>query len=140
MSISDNFQNISDDFSFLDGWEEKYKYVIELGQQLPAFNDVYKVDAYKVKGCTSQVWFKMSFDEQNIATITGDSDAHIVKGLLAILVALYSGASASEISQNNATDLFDHIGMADQLTPQRAGGLNAMIKRIQHEAAVHLAN
>lgn len=138
MTVADNFKNLSDDFSFLDGWEEKYKYVIELGQAIDKFDDVYKVDAYKVKGCTSQVWFKMAFDTQNIATITGDSDAHIVKGLLAILITYYSGTTAAEISQNDATDLFSNIGLADQLTPQRAGGLNAMIKRIQLEANAHL--
>lgn len=137
MSIDDSFQNISDDFSYLDGWEEKYKYVIELGQQLPALDDVYKVEAYKVKGCTSQVWLKISIDEQNVMTITGDSDAHIVKGLVAILVAYYSGQGVADIQQNDATKLFAHIGLADQLTPQRAGGLSAMIKRIQRAADNH---
>lgn len=137
MSIDDSFQNISDDFSYLDGWEEKYKYVIELGQQLPALDDVYKVEAYKVKGCTSQVWLKISIDEQNVMTITGDSDAHIVKGLVAILVAYYSGQGVADIQQNDATKLFAYIGLADQLTPQRAGGLSAMIKRIQRAADNH---
>ncbi|MBL1240755.1 MAG: SufE family protein [OCS116 cluster bacterium] len=135
--MDDSFQNISDDFSYLDGWEEKYKYVIELGQQLPALDDVYKVEAYKVKGCTSQVWLKISIDEQNVMTITGDSDAHIVKGLVAILVAYYSGQGVADIQQNDATKLFAHIGLADQLTPQRAGGLSAMIKRIQRAADNH---
>lgn len=137
MSIEDSFQNISDDFSYLDGWEDKYKYVIELGQQLPSFDDVYKVEAYKVKGCTSQVWLKISIDDHNIMTITGDSDAHIVKGLVAILVRYYSSQTIADIQQNEATKLFEHIGLADQLTPQRAGGLHAMIKRIQRAATDH---
>lgn len=137
MSIDDSFQNISDDFSYLDGWEDKYKYVIELGQQLPSLDDVYKVDAYKVKGCTSQVWLKISIDDHNVMTICGDSDAHIVKGLVAILIAYYSGQTITDIQQNDATKLFEHIGLADQLTPQRAGGLNAMIKRIQRTANDH---
>lgn len=134
MSIADNFQNITDDFSYLDGWEEKYKYVIELGQQLPKFDDVYKVDAYKVKGCTSQVWLKINIDEQDNVTITGDSDAHIVKGLVAILIAYYSDNERAEIAANDATKLFSKIGLADQLTPQRAGGLGAMINRIMRTA------
>lgn len=136
MSIEDNFQNISDDFSYLDEWEEKYKYIIEVGQQLALFDDVYKVDSYKVKGCTSQVWLRTHINKQNIMTITGDSDAHIVKGLLGLLVSYYSGTHIDEIAANDATKLFAHIGMADQLTPQRAGGLNAMIKRIQSAATV----
>lgn len=134
MPIAENFQNITNDFSYLDGWEEKYKYVIELGQQLPTFNEVYKVAAYKISGCTSQVWIKTEIDDQNIMTISGDSDAHIVKGLVAILIAYYSGSLVSEIATHDATDLFSHIGLADQLTPQRAGGLNAMINRIQRLA------
>ncbi|MBL1419159.1 MAG: SufE family protein [Alphaproteobacteria bacterium] len=137
MSIEDSFQNISDDFSYLDGWEDKYKYVIELGQQLPSLDDVYKVEAYKIKGCTSQVWLKISVDDQNIMTIGGDSDAHIVKGLVAILIAYYSGQTTTDIQQNDATKLFAHIGLADQLTPQRAGGLHAMINRIQRAANDH---
>ncbi|PCI88986.1 MAG: cysteine desulfuration protein SufE [Hyphomicrobiales bacterium] len=137
MSIDNSFQNISDDFSYLDGWEDKYKYVIELGQQLPNLDDVYKVEAYKIKGCTSQVWLKISIDKQNIMTIGGDSDAHIVKGLVAILIAYYSGQTTTDIQQNDATKLFAHIGLADQLTPQRAGGLHAMIKRIQRAANDH---
>lgn len=135
MSIAHNFQNISDDFSYLDGWEEKYRYVIELGQQLPEFADIYKVDAYKVSGCTSQVWIKTEVSEQNVMTITGDSDAHIVKGLVAILIAYYSGTQVGEIATNDATELFAQIGLADQLTPQRAGGLNSMINRIQRLAS-----
>ncbi|NRA86215.1 MAG: SufE family protein [Rhizobiales bacterium] len=131
MSIADNFQNISDDFSYLDGWEDKYRYVIELGQGLAPLDAVYKVDAYKVKGCASQVWLKISVDSQNIMTIVGDSDAHIVKGLVAILILYYSGNHKDEIKKNSATKLIEHIGLADQLTPQRAGGLSAMIKRIQ---------
>lgn len=137
MPIADSSQNIIDDFSYLDGWEEKYKYVIELGQQLANFDEVYKVEAYKVKGCTSQVWLKISIDEQNIMSITGDSDAHIVKGIVAILIAYYSGQAVQDILANDAAKLFEHIGLADQLTPQRAGGLNAMIKRIQREAGNH---
>lgn len=133
MPIAENFQNISDDFSYLDGWEEKYKYVIELGQQLPALDNVYKVDAYKVKGCTSQVWLKISVDN-DIMSISGDSDAHIVKGLVAILIALFSGSKIQDILANDAAALFSNLGLADALTPQRAGGLTAMINRIQRVA------
>lgn len=135
MSIPENIHNITDDFSFLDGWEEKYRYVIELGQQLPLLEDVYKVDAYKVKGCTSQVWLRIEIDKNNVMSINGDSDAHIVKGLVAILIALYSGNQTTEIAQYDAKQLFADIGLADQLTPQRAGGLSAMISRIMRMAA-----
>ncbi|MCJ8323086.1 MAG: SufE family protein [Rhizobiales bacterium] len=135
MSIAENFNNIADDFSFLDGWEEKYRYVIELGQQLPVLDDVYKVEAYKVKGCASQVWLKIDIADNGIMSISGDSDAHIVKGLVAILISLYSGNQSADIATFDAKDLFKQIGLADQLTPQRAGGLGAMINRIMRMAA-----
>lgn len=134
MSIADNQQNLVDDFSYLSDWEDKYKFVIELGQLLKPLDDVYKVDAYKVKGCTSQVWLKIDIDNHNIMTILGDSDAHIVKGLVAILITFYSGNSCADITTNDAKELFNQIGLADQLTPQRAGGLSAMINRIQSAA------
>ncbi len=134
MPLSNNFQSITEDFSYLDGWEEKYKYVIELGQALPPLDNVYKVEAYKIKGCTSQVWLKIGVNDAGIMSITGDSDAHIVKGLVAILIDYYNGADIAEISANNATELFAAIGLTDQLTPQRAGGLLAMINRIMHFA------
>lgn len=135
MSLSERFNSIIDDFSFLDGWEEKYKYVIEVGQALAPLDDVYKVDAYKIKGCTSQVWLKINIDENQVMVIKGDSDALIVRGLVAILIDYYSGSDISEIRENSAIKLFEEIGLADQLTPQRAGGLNAMINRIQQAAA-----
>ncbi len=134
MTTAENFQNITDNFSYLDSWEEKYKYVIELGQSLSPLDAVYKVDAYKIKGCTSQVWLRIDIDN-NIMTIKGDSDALIVKGLVAILIEYYSNNTIADIQINDATKLINAIGLDDQLTPQRAGGLVAMINRIQHAAA-----
>ena len=132
---------IIDDFAFLDEWEDRYRYVIELGKALPDLPDDKRVSANKVQGCASQVWLVTHSDggADPVLTFEGDSDAHIVKGLVAIVLATYSGKPASEIARLDALDVFGKIGLVEHLSPQRANGLRSMIKRIRNEAAIRVA-
>lgn len=134
---------IKDDFEFLDDWEDRYRYVIELGRQLPDLPDEEKNDQTKVQGCVSQVWLVMERDPKGgtdpILTFRGDSDAHIVRGLVAIVLAAYSGKTASQIADLDATELFSSLGLIEHLTPQRANGLRSMVGRIRSEAQAALA-
>lgn len=131
---------IRDDFAFLDEWEDKYRYVIELGEQLPPFPDAARDAAHKVQGCVSQVWLlpKRGRDADPVITFLGDSDAHIVRGLVAIMLALFSGRRASEIVATDAEALMRSLGLDEHLTPQRANGLRAMVKRIKQEGQAAL--
>ena len=132
---------IIDDFAFLEEWEDRYRYVIELGKALPDLPDDKRVSANKVQGCASQVWLVTHSDggADPVLTFEGDSDAHIVKGLVAIVLATYSGKPASEIARLDALDVFGKIGLVEHLSPQRANGLRSMIKRIRNEAAIRVA-
>ena len=135
--------DIVDDFSLLDEWDDRYRYVIELGRALPPMPDSAHSDANKVQGCTSQVWLISHVAPDGpqgpVLTFEGDSDAHIVRGLVAILIALYSGKAAREILATDALDLFDRIGLRENLTPQRSNGLRSMVERIRAEANAALA-
>jgi len=134
---------IVENFTLLDQWDDRYRYVIELGRTLPPLAESAHVEANKVQGCASQVWLlthvKPGSSDGPILSFEGDSDAHIVRGLIAILFALYSGKSAREIMQTDAIGLFDRIGLRENLTPQRSNGLRAMIERIRAEAGAALA-
>ena len=132
---------IIDDFAFLDEWEDRYRYVIELGKALPDLPEDKRVSANKVQGCASQVWLVTHSDggADPVLTFEGDSDAHIVKGLVAIVLATYSGKPASEIARLDALDVFGRIGLVEHLSAQRANGLRSMIKRIRNEAAIRVA-
>lgn len=132
---------IFEDFEFLDDWEDRYKYVIDLGRELPPFPDASRTAANKVQGCVSQVWLQSSSSGVGdpVITFTGDSDAHIVRGLVAIMLALFSGRHASEISTLDAESVLKRLGLDEHLTPQRANGLRSMIARIRREAAEALA-
>ncbi len=137
-----NFQDLVDDFSFLDDWEDRYRYVIELGRELPEMDEADKTDANKVRGCASQVWLVTSLsgaDDNPTLTFVGDSDALIVKGLIAIMLSLYSGKPAKDIVSTDAMALLQDINLQENLSRQRANGLAAMIDRIQHEARSALA-
>lgn len=134
--MTTNIDQIREDFAFLDDWEDKYRYVIELGEALPPFPDEARDDAHRVQGCVSRVWLIAepgSGDDPAIA-LQGDSDAHIVRGLVAIVLALYSGRPASEIIATDAEATLKSLGLDEHLTPQRANGLRSMIKRIKTEA------
>lgn len=129
---------ITDNLTFLDDWEDRYRYVIELGQQLEPIEDAERNPANKVEGCVSQVWLvtdRKDEDGNPVLTYRGDSDAMIVKGLVAILIALYSGRSPSEIAETDALETFDELGLREHLTTQRSNGLVAMVKRIRSDAA-----
>lgn len=132
---------IRDDFAFLDDWEDRYRYVIELGGDLPPYPEDARDDAHKVPGCVSQVWLHTSRgngDDPQLSFL-GDSDAHIVRGLVAIMLALYSGRRASEILATDAEATLQELGLDEHLTPQRANGLRSMVRRIRREAEEALA-
>lgn len=127
---------ILDDFAFLDDWEDRYRYVIELGRTLVPLPEGARDPANKVEGCVSQVWLDTRVGPQDdpVITFRGDSDAHIVRGLIAILFALYSDKRASAILTIDPNAVFDRLGLREHLTPQRSNGLTAMIERIRTEA------
>jgi cysteine desulfuration protein SufE len=130
-------------FELLDEWDDRYRYVIELGRTLPPLPEGAHIDANKVQGCASQVWLLTHVKPNGAAgpvlAFEGDSDAHIVRGLIAILFALYSGKSARDILTTDALALFDRIGLRENLTPQRSNGLRSMVERIRTEAKTALA-
>ncbi|TKT81213.1 SufE family protein [Aquamicrobium sp. LC103] len=136
-----SIDDIKDDFAFLDDWEDRYRYVIELGNDLPPFPEAARDDAHKVPGCVSQVWLDTARSDgpDPVLIFVGDSDAHIVRGLVAILLALFSGRKASEILATDAESLLRSLGLDEHLTPQRANGLRSMIRRIRQTAEAALA-
>jgi cysteine desulfuration protein SufE len=127
------FAEIAENLSYLDDWEDRYKYIIELGQALPPLAASEKNSATKVNGCVSQVWL-VSERVGDLLTYRGESDAMIVRGLAAILIALYSGRPASEIADTDAIAIFDELGLREHLSTQRSNGLVAMVNRIRAEA------
>ena len=132
-----DFAEIADNFLLLDDWEDRYRYLIELGRLMPPLPPEEHTDANKVRGCASQVWLDIRPEGSGPAAplnLRGDSDAHIVKGLVALLVSNMSGRPAGEIADTNAVPLFGQLGLADHLTPQRSNGLRSMVDRIQSEA------
>lgn len=135
--------DIVENFTLLDEWDDRYRYVIELGKALPPMPDSEHTDANKVQGCASQVWLVTRSEPDGadgpVMTFRGDSDAHIVRGLVAILIALYSGKPAREVLAIDALDLFERIGLRENLTPQRSNGLRSMVERIRTEASAALA-
>jgi cysteine desulfuration protein SufE len=134
---------IIENFTLLEEWDDRYRYIIELGRSLPSLPESAHTEANKVRGCASQVWLvthaRPNGADGPILTFEGDSDAHIVRGLIAILFALYSGKTAREILAIDALDMFDRIGLRANLTPQRSNGLRAMVERIRSEAKAALA-
>jgi cysteine desulfuration protein SufE len=133
MSTPQAFQEIAENLSFLDDWEDRYKYIIELGQALPALEPDERNAGNRVNGCVSQVWLVSERDGTAIR-YRGESDAMIVRGLVAILIALYSGRPAKEIAETDAIAIFDELGLREHLSTQRSNGLVAMVNRIRAEA------
>ena len=127
------FTEIAENLSYLDDWEDRYKYIIELGQALPPLADAEKNSATKVNGCVSQVWL-VSERNNDLLIYRGESDAMIVRGLAAILIALYSGRPAAEVAETDAIAIFDELGLREHLSTQRSNGVAAMVNRIRSEA------
>jgi len=125
---------IRSDFALLDDWEDRYRYVIELGRGLAPLPDALRTEANKVRGCASQVWLVTEPQADGALLFRGDSDAHIVRGLIAILFALYQGKTADEILRADARALFAELGLTEHLTPQRSNGFFSMVERIRADA------
>jgi cysteine desulfuration protein SufE len=130
-------------FELLEEWDDRYRYLIELGRELPPLPETARNDANKVRGCASQVWLSTSIKPNGAAgpvlSFEGDSDAHIVRGLIAVLFALFSGKGAKEILSTDAVALFDKLGLREHLTPQRSNGFRSMVERIRRDANAALS-
>ena len=134
-----DFETIRDDFASLDDWEDRYRYVIELGHTLEPLSEAAHNEINKVRGCVSQVWLehedRTSAGGQTILHYRGDSDSHIVRGLVALAVALFSDRAPEQILAVDALGAFRALGLEQHLTPQRSNGVRAMIERIRADAA-----
>ena len=134
---------IRDNFALLDDWDDRYRYVIELGRTLDPMPEAEHSPANKVQGCASQVWLSKRVERDSagkpLLNYLGDSDAHIVRGLIAILLTLYSGRPPQEILGTDALAVFNEFGFREHLTPQRSNGLRAMVERIRSDAREALA-
>ena len=128
------FEEIAETFDFLDDWEDRYRHVIELGKAMPPLDDSFKVPALKVQGCASQVWLRPMIDAGKF-DFQGDSDAMIVRGLIAILHALYSGVPLADVGKIDATAELGRLGLNEHLSSQRSNGVRAMVQRIRDVAA-----
>ncbi|MDX2483364.1 MAG: SufE family protein [Pseudodonghicola sp.] len=131
------FEEIVEDFEFLEDWEDRYRHVIEQGKAMPPLDDALKVPATKVDGCASQVWLHPII-EDGVFRFDGDSDAMIVRGLVAVLRKLYSGLPLAEVLRVDARAEMARLGLNDHLSAQRSNGVRAMIERIRKVAAEHV--
>ncbi|MDS9948012.1 MAG: SufE family protein, partial [Planktomarina sp.] len=130
-----DFEELVETFEFLDDWEDRYRHVIDLGKALPNMPDALKVAATKVDGCASQVWLHITI-EDGVLRFIGESDAIIVRGLIAVLITLYSGLELAEIIKINAVEELGRLGLNEHLSSQRSNGLRAMVDRISDAATV----
>ena len=131
---------LADEFELLGDWEERYRYVIELGKDLAPLTDAERSDDNKVRGCASQVWLVTEPQADGTLRFRGDSDAHIVSGLVAIMLRLYSGRAPADIVAFDAKAALDRLGLSEALSSQRSNGLKSMVARIQRDAQEVLAN
>jgi cysteine desulfuration protein SufE len=134
--------DIRDNFALLEDWDDRYRYVIELGRTLEPLPEAEHSAENKVQGCVSQVWLSKQLQRNGDGVVLkylGDSDAHIVRGLIAIVLTLYSGKSPQHILATDAIDVFDEFGFREHLTPQRSNGLRSMVERIRNDARAALA-
>ena len=132
-----NIDEIIEDFEFLDDWDDRYKYLIELGSMLVPLDEAQMTAENKVQGCVSQVWLVTEAGDGNdpVITFKGASDAHIVSGLVAIALAIFSGKRASKIVETDENAIFARINLSEHITPQRSNGLKSLVQRIKKEAA-----
>jgi len=135
---------IVDNFSLLEEWDDRYRYLIELGRGLTPLTERDRTEANKVQGCASQVWLATTVRPNGatgpVLTFCGDSDAHIVRGLIAILLATLSDKPAREILSTDAIALFERLGLREHLTPQRSNGFRSMVERIRSDARAAIAS
>jgi cysteine desulfuration protein SufE len=135
---------IIDNFEVLDDWDDRYRYLIELGRELPPLAPAAHNDANKVQGCASQVWLETDIRRNGpdgpVLIFVGDSDAHLVRGLIAVLFAMFSGKPAKDILEIDAIKLFERMGLREHLTPQRSNGFRSMVERIRRDANAALAS
>jgi cysteine desulfuration protein SufE len=133
-----DIEEIIENFAVLDDWDDRYRYLIELGRELPPLPEAAHSEANKVQGCASQVWLDTRVRPDGgsgpVLTFAGDSDAHIVRGLIAILFAIFSGRAAHDILATDAIALFERMGLREHLTPQRSNGFRSMVERIRSDA------
>jgi len=137
--IDDALNALADEFELLGDWEERYRYVIELGRELEPLSDGERADANKVRGCASQVWLVTEPQADGGLRFRGDSDAHIVRGLIAVLLRLFSGRRPDEILATDPKAVFEKLGLAGALSSQRSNGLAAMATRIRRDAQAAMA-
>ena len=139
-SDNDLIEELIENFEFLDDWEDRYRYIIEMGRKLTPMDDALKTETSRVQGCTSQVWLVCNVDESKPVRLsfTADSDAHIVRGLVAILLMIFSNRTAQEIKALDIKDILTRLEFEQHLSPNRANGLFAMVKRIQATADSYL--
>lgn len=128
-----NINELIENFEFLDSWEEKYSYLIELGNNLDPIDEEYRAEEWKVRGCQSQVWLE-PIKEGDILKFKGDSDAFIVKGLIAVVLTIYSNKSAQEIKEIEVEEIFAKLGLQEHLSPSRRNGLFSMVEKIKYYA------
>jgi cysteine desulfuration protein SufE len=133
-TIEEELAELSAEFEVLGDWEERYRYVIDLGRDLAPLTDAERSDANKVRGCASQVWLVTEPQADGTLRFRGDSDAHIVRGLIAILLRLYSGRRPAEILAFDAPAAFESLGLKGALSQQRSNGLASMVARIRRDA------
>jgi len=132
--IDETLRDLTDEFEVLGDWEERYRYVIDLGRELEPLSDAERSDANKVRGCASQVWMVTEPQPDGSLRFRGDSDAHIVRGLIAVLLRLYSDRRPRDILDFDAKAAFDRLGLAGALSAQRSNGLASMVARIRRDA------
>ena len=137
--MSDDLQDIREAFAFFDSWEDKYRFVIDLGRGLQAMPEAEKTETNLVRGCQSQVWMTSRMDDDTgTLRLSLDSDAHIVRGLIAIVLAAYDGKTPEEIVAFDIDGLFEELALLQHLSPTRGNGLRAMVNRIRETAARQL--
>lgn len=140
-NMAETIADLVSDFEFIDEWEDRYRHVIELGRALPVMNEALKTPVTKVSGCASQVWIHSTLVDGlkgKQLKLVGDSDALIVKGLIAVVFLMFAPLTAKEIVAYDALAQFERLGLKEHLTPQRSNGVASMIKRIKADAAAAL--
>ena len=134
-TMAEELEELAEDFDFLDTWEDRYRHILDLGKDLEPLSPAEHSDRHKVRGCASQVWLVRDPAPEGRLAFRGDSDAHLVRGLIALLLRLYSGRRPAEILAFDASAAVDRLGLKEALSSQRANGLVAMVEHIRRAAA-----